>query len=143
VLYDADASLQISEESQLSAMYRSFNAVQKQSDIVVLEGTGHTAVGSIVNLNNAQVNTSILSYTMLFLVAIGQPLVVYVYFVSATALNVYIIQYFHLQCNCIPSHANLMRSHLIHPYSSYACVPMYIYIYIYVILILGSTCTEC
>jgi hypothetical protein len=48
--------LQISEESRLSAMYRSFDAVQKQSDIVVLEGTGHTAVGSIVNLNNAQVN---------------------------------------------------------------------------------------
>ncbi|CAM9654872.1 unnamed protein product, partial [Discosporangium mesarthrocarpum] len=26
-----------------------------ESDVVVLEGTGHTAVGSVVNLNNAQV----------------------------------------------------------------------------------------
>lgn len=28
-----------------------------ESDVVVLEGTGHTAVGSVVDLNNAQVLT--------------------------------------------------------------------------------------
>lgn len=30
--------------------------VLSESDVVVLEGTGHTAVGSVVDLNNAQVN---------------------------------------------------------------------------------------
>ena len=33
--------------------------VSADSDITVLEGTGHTAVGSIVNLNNAQVCAAI------------------------------------------------------------------------------------
>ncbi|CAN0164515.1 unnamed protein product, partial [Hapterophycus canaliculatus] len=30
-------------------------SVISESDVVVLEGTGHTAVGSVVDLNNAQV----------------------------------------------------------------------------------------
>lgn len=45
----------ISGQSQLDLMRAAFENVQRQSDVVVLEGTGHTAVGSVVNLNNAQV----------------------------------------------------------------------------------------
>lgn len=32
--------------------------VLSESDVVVLEGTGHTAVGSVVDLNNAQASES-------------------------------------------------------------------------------------
>src|SRR3989344_5544291 len=34
---------------------RSFQAVSKKREITIVEGTGHTGVGSIIELNNAQV----------------------------------------------------------------------------------------
>ena len=43
------------ETESWSAAVAASGAVSKTSDLVVLEGTGHTAVGSVVNLNNAQV----------------------------------------------------------------------------------------
>ncbi|KAG5178677.1 AAA domain-containing protein [Tribonema minus] len=45
----------ICEQGQLDSIHRSFENIQRQNDIVVLEGTGHTGVGSVINLNNAQV----------------------------------------------------------------------------------------
>ncbi len=45
----------ISREDQLKEMRRSYDAVSKVCDAVILEGTGHTGVGSVVDLNNAQV----------------------------------------------------------------------------------------
>ncbi|CAM9588386.1 unnamed protein product [Chrysoparadoxa australica] len=45
----------ISSEDQMAGLKTGFKNVAVDSDVVVLEGTGHTAVGSIVDLNNAQV----------------------------------------------------------------------------------------
>ncbi len=45
----------ISREDQLKGMRKSYDAVSKVSNAVLLEGTGHTGVGSVVDLNNAQV----------------------------------------------------------------------------------------
>ena len=46
---------EISFETQQQAIEDSFRKVQDASDIVLIEGTGHCAVGSIVNVNNATV----------------------------------------------------------------------------------------
>ena len=46
---------EISFETQQQAIEDSFRKVQDASDIVLVEGTGHCAVGSIVNVNNAKV----------------------------------------------------------------------------------------
>lgn len=46
---------EISHQDQLKRIETCFRHVQAKSDIVVLEGTGHCAVGSIVNANNARV----------------------------------------------------------------------------------------
>ncbi len=45
----------ISRHDQLKGMRKSYDAVSKVSDAVILEGTGHTGVRSVVDLNNAQV----------------------------------------------------------------------------------------
>ncbi len=45
----------IAREDQFKAMQESYETVAKVSDAVILEGTGHTGVGSVVDLNNAQV----------------------------------------------------------------------------------------
>lgn len=46
---------EITFEQQLQDVTRSMQNVSKASDVVLLEGTGHCAVGSIVGLNNAKV----------------------------------------------------------------------------------------
>ncbi|CAM9537143.1 unnamed protein product [Scytosiphon promiscuus] len=45
----------IAAGDQLKDVHTAFQSVISESDVVVLEGTGHTAVGSVVDLNNAQV----------------------------------------------------------------------------------------
>lgn len=45
----------ITDQAQLDAVARGFQAVAKNSDTVLIEGMGHTGVGSIINLNNARV----------------------------------------------------------------------------------------
>ncbi|MBI5272679.1 MAG: AAA family ATPase [Chlamydiia bacterium] len=46
-----------------------FHAISQRNDLTIVEGTGHTGVGSIVNLNNAQV--AVLLKTPLILIAPG------------------------------------------------------------------------
>ena len=46
---------EIEFDYQLSAVHESMKNVTERSDVVLLEGTGHCAVGSIVGLNNAKV----------------------------------------------------------------------------------------
>lgn len=46
---------EITFEQQLKDLQRSMENISKASDIVLVEGTGHCAVGSIVGLNNAKV----------------------------------------------------------------------------------------
>lgn len=46
---------EISHEEQLEQIENAFGEVSRASDVVLIEGTGHCAVGSIVNVNNAQV----------------------------------------------------------------------------------------
>lgn len=45
----------VDHQSLTHKIEKSFEAITKRNTITVLEGTGHTGVGSIVNLNNAQV----------------------------------------------------------------------------------------
>lgn len=45
----------INHEDQLQQIDTAFGEVDKASDVVLAEGTGHCAVGSIVNVNNAQI----------------------------------------------------------------------------------------
>ncbi|MDE3045564.1 MAG: AAA family ATPase [Verrucomicrobiota bacterium] len=45
----------VSHEGLVQKIERSFHAITARHPITVLEGTGHMGVGSIVNLNNAQV----------------------------------------------------------------------------------------
>ncbi|KAL7529130.1 hypothetical protein ACHAWF_002850 [Thalassiosira exigua] len=45
----------ISYDEQLQQINTAFGEVSGASDVVLIEGTGHCAVGSIVNVNNAQV----------------------------------------------------------------------------------------
>lgn len=46
---------EISHDEQLQQINTAFTEVSTASDVVLVEGTGHCAVGSIVNVNNAQV----------------------------------------------------------------------------------------
>jgi dethiobiotin synthetase len=46
---------EISHEEQLKGLHSSMGHVAEVSDVVVCEGTGHCAVGSIVGMNNAKV----------------------------------------------------------------------------------------
>ena len=46
---------QISFDQQLKDVETAMQHVQRSSDVVLCEGTGHCAVGSIVGLNNAKV----------------------------------------------------------------------------------------
>ena len=46
---------EITHQEQLDKVLDSHEQVEKASDIVLLEGTGHCAVGSIVGVNNARV----------------------------------------------------------------------------------------
>mmetsp|Transcript_28292 Transcript_28292/g.60301 ORF Transcript_28292/g.60301 Transcript_28292/m.60301 type:complete len:413 (-) Transcript_28292:203-1441(-) len=57
---------EISSEDQLQQIEFAFGEVSKASDAVLIEGTGHCAVGSIVNANNAQV-ASMLGASMLLI----------------------------------------------------------------------------
>jgi dethiobiotin synthetase len=45
----------IESDGQLKSVHESMEKVSKASDVVLLEGTGHCGVGSIVGLNNAKV----------------------------------------------------------------------------------------
>ena len=55
----------ISEEDQVSAVKTAFERISLSHDFTVVEGTGHAAVGSIVNLDNARV-ASLLGVDMVF-----------------------------------------------------------------------------
>lgn len=56
----------ISYEEQLAEITEAFGEVSRASDVVLIEGTGHCAVGSIVNVNNAKV-ASLLGASMLLI----------------------------------------------------------------------------
>lgn len=56
----------ISYEEQLEQIGTAFGEVNRASDAVLIEGTGHCAVGSIVNVNNAKV-ASMLGASMLLI----------------------------------------------------------------------------
>ena len=57
---------EITYESQMNLIRASFDEVSNASDVVLCEGTGHCAVGSIVNVNNAKV-ASMLGASMLLI----------------------------------------------------------------------------
>ena len=57
---------EINHDDQLQQINTSYGEVSKASDVVLIEGTGHCAVGSIVNANNAQV-ASMLGASMLLI----------------------------------------------------------------------------
>jgi len=57
----------IKEEDQIKAIQSSFASIASKNDFVVVEGTGHCGVGSIVNLDNARV-ASILGLDVVFVV---------------------------------------------------------------------------
>lgn len=57
---------QISYEEQLQQIKTAFVEVSRASDAVLVEGTGHCAVGSIVNVNNAKV-ASLLGASMVLI----------------------------------------------------------------------------
>lgn len=61
----------ISYEEQLEQIDSAFEEVSKASDVVLIEGTGHCAVGSIVNVNNAKV-ASMLGASMLLIANGGE-----------------------------------------------------------------------
>ena len=46
---------EITDDTQIDAIRSSFRALEAESDYIVVEGTGHTGVGSVVNMNNARV----------------------------------------------------------------------------------------
>lgn len=54
-MYNISVEGKISHEEQLEQIDSAFGEVSKASDAVLIEGTGHCAVGSIVNVNNALV----------------------------------------------------------------------------------------
>jgi len=60
---------QVSEELLREKIKQGHAAIENQYDFVLVEGTGHTSVGSIINLNNAQV-ASLLGIPMI-LIATG------------------------------------------------------------------------
>lgn len=45
----------VSHDDLKKRVLNSFEIISKESDFIVVEGTGHTGVGSIFDLNNAQV----------------------------------------------------------------------------------------
>jgi len=45
----------ITQDQQILTLEQSFQNIADSSDCIVLEGTGHTGVGSVVQMNNAQV----------------------------------------------------------------------------------------
>ena len=49
--YSLSVEGEISHETQLEQIDNSFKEVNSASDVVLVEGTGHCAVGSIVNAN--------------------------------------------------------------------------------------------
>mmetsp|Transcript_5704 Transcript_5704/g.8636 ORF Transcript_5704/g.8636 Transcript_5704/m.8636 type:complete len:394 (-) Transcript_5704:135-1316(-) len=46
---------EVSQVEQIRQVRYAYENMQKYSDCILIEGTGHTGVGSVVNLNNAQV----------------------------------------------------------------------------------------
>jgi dethiobiotin synthetase len=56
----------VSYDQQITDIEKSFGEVAGKSDVVLIEGTGHCAVGSIVNVNNAKV-ASILGASMVLI----------------------------------------------------------------------------
>ena len=52
--YSLSVEGEISHETQLEQIDNSFKEVNSASDVVLVEGTGHCAVGSIVNANNGK-----------------------------------------------------------------------------------------
>jgi len=56
----------ISFDDQVKEIDSAFSEVDKASDVVLIEGTGHCAVGSIVNVNNAKV-ANLLGASMLLI----------------------------------------------------------------------------
>lgn len=56
----------ISYDDQLQQIKTAFDEVSRASDAVLIEGTGHCAVGSIVNVNNAKV-ASLLGASMVLI----------------------------------------------------------------------------
>ena len=54
-------------ESQIEKIKKSYQNISNESDFIVVEGTGHSAVGSVIGLSNARV-ASILNIPMLLVV---------------------------------------------------------------------------
>lgn len=59
----------VDHQELVKKIEKSFHAIRKRNSVTVIEGTGHTGVGSIVDLNNAQV--AALLQTPIILVASG------------------------------------------------------------------------
>jgi hypothetical protein len=59
----------VDQKDLVAKICRSFNSIRSRNEMTVIEGTGHTGVGSIVDLNNAQVAAHLKS--PLILVASG------------------------------------------------------------------------
>lgn len=57
----------IKEEDQIKAIKESYASIASKNEFVVVEGTGHCGVGSIVNMDNARV-ASILGLDIIFVV---------------------------------------------------------------------------
>lgn len=74
---------EVSDEVQLSDIEQAMTNVSNASDIVLCEGTGHCAVGSIVNMNNAKV-ASMLGADMVLVAngGLGES-----YFLMSSVLN--------------------------------------------------------
>jgi BioD-like phosphotransacetylase family protein len=61
---------QVNQKSMESKILNSFKKISQENSVVVVEGTGHVGVGSIVNLNNAQV-AAILQTDMIIIASGG------------------------------------------------------------------------
>jgi len=57
----------ITEDEQVSSIKKAYESLSKKNDFIVVEGTGHCGVGSIVNLDNARV-ASFLNLDMVLIV---------------------------------------------------------------------------
>ena len=57
---------EISYDEQLKDIELAYDKVSEASDVVLMEGTGHCAVGSVVGVNNAQV-ASMLGASMILI----------------------------------------------------------------------------
>lgn len=60
----------VDEKSMETKILRAFNKISQNNPVIVVEGTGHVGVGSIINLNNAQV-ASILGTDMIIIASGG------------------------------------------------------------------------